>query len=902
VRAHPRMETLMKRILCAVAILLISSQILTARTYTYTRTVGAGQQFATINAAIADICQQSLSSTSPGCIQIYPGTYVEQINSFYPGGNNLPAHCDLIGMGTSPSDVVIQHQRRDEGDPNFTDMVSEIYAYGVNCLGDNQIQNLRVANVGNNQNSLQFQGDGTLINVIVNSCHDAVTANGHIDVSGCTISGMYRSCIYAFSTFSISNTNLNPSTRDWGGEHPAGIEAYRSGTIDHVTISANFGSSDYVPHYDTPWLAGIIAELSNANDKITVTNTNINLTLTTLTHTDRPDEIATWEAFGVVSGYRNPAPTTYYPGTVEIRDCNFSVSGTENGRGIMVADVVLRGGGIINVLGNTTLATARTTGQYAADGYEYALVNQNGTLTIDSNVVYDVNKISGTISAYIAPQPPSPEPNEPNQPIGQIQRPMTMDTMNSNDPNQSVSVTSLPWPPDLKIDNKIDFQDFAKLAANWLKTGISLTGDFDDSNSVDMIDLNYLTSNWLSQFNWPLQMSSTVIKSATVTNPVDLAFDPNGYLYVLSGNPAQVKIFDCNLTLKSTLNLSSWYFNNPQGIAIYNPTDPNTAQLLYVVDTANNRIARYKVTSGLSYALDDVYGSSGFLGGHLGIADTDFNKPQDIAIASDGTTYITDSNNNRIKVIDANGNFITKWGTGQLNRPSGICSFSDNEIFVADANNCIQRRAASTGTLLSRFGASGNDYGQFSTPVRIKHDIRSDQIVVADSKNNRIQFLQLYSTDLITSKRMVFSGLLADQSFSSPKAAITDPNLDDPNLIVYVADTGNNRVLKLRVEPDDPNNRPTAKFSQFTSALDANDLNGALACFTNDAAERYGVVLEQLQSQFPQMAADVVDLVPVSRDSATAVYDVLRYEDGQLYGYPVVFKRDQSGTWKISQF
>ena len=37
-------------------------------------------------------------------------------------------------------------------------------------------------------------------------------------------------------------------------------------------------------------------------------------------------------------------------------------------------------------------------------------------------------------------------------------------------------------------------------------------------------------------------------------------------------------------------------------------------------------------------------------------------------------------------------------------------------------------------------------------------------------------------------------------------------------------------------------------------------------------------------------------------DDNTAVYDLLREEDGDTYGYPVTFVRDEMGQWKISDF
>ena len=75
-----------------------------------------------INAAIEATVSYTFTDLQRGCIYVYPGTYTEQINDYYPGGHDLPQHCDLIGMGVDADAVVIEHQRRSENDPNFTDI------------------------------------------------------------------------------------------------------------------------------------------------------------------------------------------------------------------------------------------------------------------------------------------------------------------------------------------------------------------------------------------------------------------------------------------------------------------------------------------------------------------------------------------------------------------------------------------------------------------------------------------------------------------------------------------------------------------------------------------------------------------------------------------------------------
>lgn len=50
---------------------------------------------------------------------------------------------------------------------------------------------------------------------------------------------------------------------------------------------------------------------------------------------------------------------------------------------------------------------------------------------------------------------------------------------------------------DLDKNGIIAFEDLARFAQNWLLSGNGLTGDFDNSNSVDCNDLSVLTDCWL---------------------------------------------------------------------------------------------------------------------------------------------------------------------------------------------------------------------------------------------------------------------------------------------------------------------------------------------------------------------------------------------------------------------
>ena len=50
-------------------------------------------------------------------------------------------------------------------------------------------------------------------------------------------------------------------------------------------------------------------------------------------------------------------------------------------------------------------------------------------------------------------------------------------------------------------DNIVNLTDFSVLASNWEQTGAGLSGDFDYSGTVDIVDLAYFVDYWLTDGN-----------------------------------------------------------------------------------------------------------------------------------------------------------------------------------------------------------------------------------------------------------------------------------------------------------------------------------------------------------------------------------------------------------------
>jgi hypothetical protein len=95
---------------------------------------------------------------------------------------------------------------------------------------------------------------------------------------------------------------------------------------------------------------------------------------------------------------------------------------------------------------------------------------------------------------------------------------------------------------------------------------------------------------------------------------------------------------------------------------------------------------------------------------------------------------------------------------------------------------------------------------------------------------------------------------------------------------------------------------PLDVFESFKAALLADDVDKAVSYFAEVSRENYHTLLEQLRPYFSQMVSDMGELIFIRFDDDRVVYDLLREEEGQMYGYPVTFIRDDMGQWKIYDF
>ena len=155
-------------------------------------------------------------------------------------------------------------------------------------------------------------------------------------------------------------------------------------------------------------------------------------------------------------------------------------------------------------------------------------------------------------------------------------------------------------------------------------------------------------------------------------------------------------------------------FNDPAGIAV-----AADGAVFHVSDTGNHTIRRV-TTNGIVTTLAGLAGNADYADGSAATAR--FNQPLGLAVAPNGTVYVADSGNHLIRVISTNGivsvlagnpeTFGSADGTGTnafFNNPVGLALAANGSLFVSDANNFTIRRVSAAGVVTTLAGATGQD-------------------------------------------------------------------------------------------------------------------------------------------------------------------------------------------------
>lgn len=260
----------------------------------------------------------------------------------------------------------------------------------------------------------------------------------------------------------------------------------------------------------------------------------------------------------------------------------------------------------------------------------------------------------------------------------------------------------------------------------------------------------------------------------------------------------------------------------PSGLAV------NSRGELYIADGGNNRIIK----------LDRENRPVRDLGG-FGEGYGRFQQPADLVMDRDLNLYVLDTGNRRVVHLDANLGFVEVVTPedapnelmSNLGKLAGVAVLSFGEIMVADDDNSRLIRLDNTGRFNRYIGDFGYGAGALQHPQGIALD-REGRIYVADGGNGRIAVYDTYGNfiggigqealERPTAVTVGYDGLIWVGDQASPSVLIfgadgallrrISPAGEDgqtvadiealcltPDGVVYVADSGHNRILVFHI-------------------------------------------------------------------------------------------------------
>jgi len=309
--------------------------------------------------------------------------------------------------------------------------------------------------------------------------------------------------------------------------------------------------------------------------------------------------------------------------------------------------------------------------------------------------------------------------------------------------------------------------------------------------------------------------------------PNGLALDRDGNLFISDIGTHQILKFDRRGQLTAIAGTGEGGFSGDTGPALeaqlHSPSDltfDGEGNLL-VADTFNHRIRRIDQHGVMSTIVGD--GKSNYSNFDSTALGSSLNKPQSIAVDGAGNLFIADTYNHVVRRVDRQGSVIPFAGTeaglagdngpaikAQLNLPQAVAVGPDGSIYISDAANSRIRRVDAKGVIQTVAGSgpgSGQGGAGFSgdgglaekaklfSPGDLKFNALG-HLFFSDSGNNRIR--------MIAHNVMITIAGSGSPGFSGDEGKALQATLNTPQKValapdgsVYFADRVNHRVRRI---------------------------------------------------------------------------------------------------------
>ena len=249
--------------------------------------------------------------------------------------------------------------------------------------------------------------------------------------------------------------------------------------------------------------------------------------------------------------------------------------------------------------------------------------------------------------------------------------------------------------------------------------------------------------------------------AAELHYPQGLAVDGVGNLYIADQENFRIRRVDTLGTITTVAGRWDRGFDGPERLNQPHDVAVGAAGNIYIADRGNNCIRRMDSSRIITAVAGTCSDGGGFGGDDGPSVAARLSLPSGVAVAGPGTLYIADTENQRIRRVDASGTITTVAGSGeygysgdngpatqaQFKRPEGLAVDSAGNLYIADRENNRIRRVDPSGNITSVAGAGQPGFKGDGGPATEAHldnpsDVAADSagsLFVADRGNNRIR-------------------------------------------------------------------------------------------------------------------------------------------------------------------
>jgi RHS repeat-associated protein len=232
-----------------------------------------------------------------------------------------------------------------------------------------------------------------------------------------------------------------------------------------------------------------------------------------------------------------------------------------------------------------------------------------------------------------------------------------------------------------------------------------------------------------------------------------LVIAPEGVMYVAARGLDRVLRIGLDGVVTTVAGTGTPGFSGDGGPAIQAQLrDPSGIALgpdgsLYIADTTNHRIRKVS-PEGIISTIAGTGSFAGFSGDEGPAVSAQLSYPEDVAVDNNGDVYVADTSNHRIRQITTDGIIMTIAGNGvagysgdngpsglaKLQWPRGIFAAPDGTIYIADTDNNRVRKVSLDGviTTIAGDGTEGFNGDGVATQSHVTHPYD----VAADTEGN----------------------------------------------------------------------------------------------------------------------------------------------------------------------